>query len=64
MSKIVDRLAVMAKAIVAAITPIVSVAVVDILAEVSVMSTGVIAAVATAVLVYLTPNRPAPTPEV
>jgi hypothetical protein len=46
---------------VAAVTPIVSVAVVDVLAELSVMSTGLIAAAATALTVYLVPNK---TPEV
>jgi hypothetical protein len=59
MTKILERLQLMAKAIVAAVTPIVSVAVVDVLAELSVMSTGLIAAAATAALVYLTPNKTA-----
>lgn len=57
MSKIINRAAAAAKAIVAAATPIVTAAVVDIVAELSTLAEGGIAAAATALLVWLVPNR-------
>ena len=57
MSKIINRAAEAAKAIVAAATPIVTAAVVDILAELSTLATGAIAAGATMLTVWLVPNR-------
>lgn len=57
MQKIIDRLAVMAKAIVAVITPIVVAAIADIAADLTVMAQGAVTAAATAVTVYLTPNK-------
>lgn len=47
-----------AKAIAAAVTPIVTSAAAQIVAETSAIVTGAIAAIATALTVYLVPNRP------
>lgn len=57
MKKIIDRLAEAAKAIVGAATPIVTAAVADVIAELSALAVAGIAAGATALTVWLTPNR-------
>lgn len=57
-STILDRLANAAKAIVGAITPIITALIVEVAADLSDLGTAGIAAAATAVLVYLTPNKP------
>lgn len=63
MTNLVAKLRAIAKAIVAAVTPIVVAGVADIAAELSTMAQGAITAVASAVLVYLVRNAPQPTPE-
>lgn len=58
MNSIIARLAEAAKALVAAATPIVTVAVTDILADVSKVAQTGITSLASLVLVYITRNRP------
>lgn len=57
MNKIINRAAEAAKAVVGAATPIITAAVVDIVAELSTLAVGGIAAGATLLTVWLTPNR-------
>lgn len=57
MDRIVLQARVAAKAIVAAVTPILVALIGDVFVELSAVSTGVVAAVATAVVVWLTPNK-------
>lgn len=56
MTLILDRLTPIAKAIVAAVVPILSVAVTDAITELSTAGQGVVATVATALLVWAVPN--------
>lgn len=56
MDLILDRLTPIAKAIVAAVVPILSVAVTDALTELSATGQGLVATVATALLVWAVPN--------
>ena len=56
MNVILDRLTPIAKAIVAAVVPILSVAVTDALTELSAAGQGLAATVATALLVWAVPN--------
>lgn len=58
LSELKQKAAEAAKAIVAAATPIVTAFVVDAMADLSVWGVGVIAAGATAFMVWLVPNRP------
>lgn len=60
MRNIIDIAARSAKALVAAAAPILTTAVVEILAELGKLATVGIAAAATAAGVWLAPNRPAP----
>lgn len=54
--RLIARARVAAKAIVAAVTPIVVALVADVAAELSTTGQGLVAAVATAAVVWLTPN--------
>ena len=56
MDLILDRVTPIAKAIVAAVVPILSVAVTDALTELSATGQGLVATVATALLVWAVPN--------
>jgi hypothetical protein len=57
MDAIIDKLANAAKAVVAAATPIITAVVTEVVADLGVMATTGIAAGATALVVYLTPNK-------
>jgi hypothetical protein len=57
MDAIIAKLANAAKAIVGAATPIITAVVTEVVADLSVLATSAIAAGATALLVYLTPNK-------
>ena len=63
MSPIIDKLRTIAKALVAAVTPILVAGVADIAADLSTMAQGGVTAAASALLVYLVKNQPAPTQE-
>lgn len=56
MNALIERLTPIAKAIVAVVVPILSIAVTDALTELSTTGQGIVASVATALLVWATPN--------
>ncbi|MEM9710584.1 MAG: hypothetical protein AAGA17_00090 [Actinomycetota bacterium] len=56
----IQRLTTIAKAIVAVVTPILSLAITDAVAELSVYADGLVASAATALLVWATPNTSTP----